>query len=238
MTDVDLTGGGSADDGFDGAFLREARVLGTLAGGAPELSDAPGDLWERIAAAMEETDPSEQMRLHSVDGDGGGAASSADAGPTPRVRRLRPRRDILLAVAAALFVVLVGAGVVLSQRDSGPSTVASAVLEPYEGAQVGTARGQVDLVDSDGQLRLRVDMHDLPAPAPGTFYEMWLMDPETGTPVSVASMKDSEPDVAAVLEVPAGTAPSRYDVVDVSVQREDEGPQHSGDSVLRGTLAT
>ena len=143
MTDVDLTGGGSADDGFDGEFLREARVLGTLAGGAPELSDAPGDLWERIAAAMEETDPSEQMRLHSVDGDGGGAASSADAGPTPRVRRLRPRRDILLAVAAALFVVLVGAGVVLSQRDSGPSTVASAVLEPYEGAQVGTARGQV-----------------------------------------------------------------------------------------------
>ena len=67
---------------------------------------------------------------------------------------------------------------------------------------------------------------------------MWLMDPTTGTPVSVASMKEPTPDVAAVIDVPPGTDPSRYDVVDVSVQRLDGGPQHSGNSVLRGTLST
>ncbi len=242
MTGVDPTRGDAVDDGFDGEFLREARLLGSLAGGDPELSDPPDDLWDRIAAALDDdaaAPPPDSPRLLVVDEPVEGIVSQETLAASPHGRWLRsPRHRIVFAVAAAVLAVLVGAGVLVARRDSGPSTVASAVLAPYGGAQVGAARGKVQLVNSGGRLRLRVDMHDLPAPAPGTFYEMWLMDPTTGTPVSVASMKEPTPDVAAVIDVPPGTDPSRYDVVDVSVQRLDGGPQHSGNSVLRGTLST
>ncbi|MBS1836604.1 MAG: anti-sigma factor [Actinobacteria bacterium] len=241
MTGVDPTRGDAVDDGFDGEFLREARLLGSLAGGDPELSDAPDGLWDRIAAALDDAavPPPDSPRLLVVDEPVEGTDFQETLAASPHGRRLRsPRHRIVFAVAAAVLAVLVGAGVLVARRDNGPSTVASAVLAPYGGAQVGAARGKVQLVDSGGRLRLRVDMHDLPAPAPGTFYEMWLIDPATGAPVSVASMKEPTPDVAAVIDVPPGTDPSRYDVVDVSVQRLDGGPEHSGNSVLRGTLTT
>ncbi len=80
-------------------------------------------------------------------------------------------------------------------------------------------------------------MHDLPSPAPGTFYELWLIDPSTGTPVSVATMRDGSSDVSTTIDLPAGTDPTTSDVVDVSVQKDAAGPEHSGNSVLRGTLS-
>ena len=134
--------------------------------------------------------------------------------------------------------MIAGVGVFAATRsDPTPTELAAAELRPYEGAQVGDAAGQVELIDDGDTLSLRVDMRDLPTPPPGTFYELWLIDPTTGEPVSVATMKDGSSDVATEIAVPAGTDPQRYDVVDVSVQEEGAGPEHSGNSVLRGTLS-
>ncbi len=150
----------------------------------------------------------------------------------------RRRWATVLVSAAAALAVIAGIGVFAANRsDPSPTELAAAELLPYEGAQVGEAAGQVELIDDGDTLSLRVDMRDLPAPAPGTFYELWLIDPATGEPVSVATMKDGSSDVATEIAVPAGTDPARFDVVDVSVQEEDAGPEHSGNSVLRGTLA-
>ena len=132
---------------------------------------------------------------------------------------------------------MIGAGIVVANQDEGPTDIAAAELAPYGGADVGPAGGTVEVVSEDDQLRLEVDMHDLPAPAPGTFYELWLIDPNAGTPVSVATMRDGSSDVTTSVDLPAGTDPVAYNVVDVSVQEDAAGPEHSGNSVLRGTLS-
>ena len=217
-------GAPSNGDGFDGEFRREADLLRSLAHEPVELVDAPAGLWERIADAVErDDDPVAPVVVPPAELDR---------------RRERRRRTVLVSVAAAVVVLVVGLGVVLASRpDAGPTEIAAAELAPYGGADVGPAGGTVEVVEEDDQLRLQVDMHDLPAPPPGTFYELWLIDPSTGTPVSVATMRDGASDVTTSVDLPAGTDPATYEVVDVSVQEEAAGPEHSGNSVLRGTLS-
>jgi anti-sigma-K factor RskA len=231
-------------------FRREGDLVRSLGDEPVELVDAPEGLWDRIAAAVEADAPvpsgdaeptapgassnGDRARFTVHDGELADAPSTAAAG----AERTHRWRTIVLGAAAAIAVLAIGAGVFAAARDEGPTEVAAAELTPFDGAQVGDAGGRVELVEDGDQVRLRVDMHDLPAPAPGTFYELWLLDPETGEPVSIATMKDGSSDVTTDIDVPPGTDTARFDVVDVSVQEESAGPEHSGDSVLRGTLST
>jgi hypothetical protein len=145
---------------------------------------------------------------------------------------------MMAAAAAAVIAIILGVGVVVLDSDGGRSSreVARAELTPYQDAPVGAAGGTVELVRAGDRDELRVQMHDLPAPAPGTFYELWLLDPETGEPRSLATMRDGSSTVTTTIELPEGVDPARFDVVDVSVQEDSAGPEHSGNSVLRGTL--
>ena len=217
-------------------FGREIELVRSVATDPVEFVDAPADLWARIAAAAEiETEADAEPNATPAT-----APDAAPEGVAPVVDLSARRRrwSTVLISAAAAVAVIAGVGVFAATRaDSSPTELAAAELLPYQGAQVGEAAGQVELIDDGDQLSLRVDMRDLPAPAPGTFYELWLIDPTTGEPVSVATMKDGSSDVVTEISLPSGTDPTRYDVVDVSVQEEDAGPEHSGNSVLRGTLA-
>jgi hypothetical protein len=217
------------DDGFDGEFEREAELLRSLADEPVELADAPDGLWSRIAGAI---DPDAETSAPSA-----GAEPVADVvGIDPR-RRTTRRRWLFATAAACVIAAAVVIGVVAAVRsDARPTELAAADLSAYPGARVGKAGGQVELVRQDDRLRLRVDMHDLPSLPAGTFYEMWLLDPNGGAPVSVATMKNSPSDVATYVDLPAGTNTDRYHIVDVSVQEDNAGPEHSGNSVLRGTL--
>ena len=228
------------DDIDDAAFEREITLIRSVTREPIEMTDAPSGLWERIAA---EAGVSPDAALASEAPASGDATSDDrdDPGGVAPVVDLESRRrrwTTLLATAAAVVALVAGVGsFAASQSDDSPTELAAAQLLPYEGAQVGDAAGTVELIDDGDQLSLRVDMKDLPAPAPGTFYELWLIDPTTGEPVSVATMKDGSSDVATEIAVPAGTDPARFDVVDVSVQEDGAGPEHSGNSVLRGTLS-
>lgn len=250
-----------ADDGFGGEFAREGRVLRSLGTDPVELVDAPAGLWAQIEqAATFEPDESPvepaaaAPRAVAGDGaagrrsDGSGTADGAAVAERPDsdtvggaaavpLRRRSRRTPVIVSIAAAVVLLGVGVGVVVAGRSEKPAPVASASLKPYGGAAVGSAGGTVRLIRDGDRLRLRVDMHDIPDPAPGTFYEMWLIDPASGSPVSITSMKEGGADVSTVVDVPEGADPSRYDVVDVSVQDVGAGPQHSGRSVLRGALS-
>jgi hypothetical protein len=83
----------------------------------------------------------------------------------------------------------------------------------------------------DRQMTLRTQ--DLPAPGPGQFYEVWLLDPGAGTmfPVGVLS-----PDGQARFTLPASVV-GRYQVIDVSLEADDGDPAHSTHSLLRGRYA-
>jgi len=239
-------GGATSDGGGDEDFRREIDLLRSIAREPVELVDAPPEVWDRVSSAADIDDATEadgiehQAGPEKVD-------PEPDARPTTdevveatvlERRRASRRRGALVAAAAAVVVLVVGVGlVVANQRSDDVTSVATAELVPYQGAQVGGAAGTVAVLSEDDQQRLRVDMHDLPTPAPGTFYELWLIDPSSGQPVSVATMKDGSSEVSTDIDLPPGTDTGRYNVVDVSVQQESAGPEHSGNSVLRGTLA-
>lgn len=188
--------------------------------------DPPADLWDRIAA--------------SVEADRAPAAAPAPPAPPPApvvsldAHRRRRHRRVLTAVAAAVVVVAVTGAVLLrggSSTDDEPQLVASTELEALE--PVGGATAEVRLVRQDDHLQLELDAQDMAAAPDGQHYELWLLDPnsESAEPVSLGAMTGS-----TSVPVPAGVDPDDYAVVDVSLQEQGQ-TEHSGHSLLRGTLA-
>jgi anti-sigma-K factor RskA len=125
-----------------------------------------------------------------------------------------------------VVVIAAVAGTVLATSgNDDPSLVASTSLEPLGAAGAGTA----ELVDDDGDLRLRVETADID-PGDG-FLEVWVIDPEVSKLVSLGPLR---PD--GVYDLPAGLEPEQFPIVDVSLEPIDGDPTHSGDSLLRGQL--
>ncbi|HEX8805068.1 MAG TPA: anti-sigma factor, partial [Acidimicrobiales bacterium] len=135
----------------------------------------------------------------------------------------------LVAAAAAAVVALVAGIATAVGRGGAEDVVASARLQPLADATSVTA----ELVDDDGQLQLDIPLSqaDLPAPNDG-FYEVWLIDEAVDGMVSLGPARDD-----GVYDVPDDLDYRSFPIVDVSVERPDGDPEHSGTSVLRGTLS-
>ncbi|MBL8777527.1 MAG: anti-sigma factor [Acidimicrobiales bacterium] len=194
--------------------------------------DPPADLWGRIAASVE-ADPVPAAVTVAVAPTSSPPPVSAPVVPLDAHRRRRHRR-VLAAVAAVVVVVAVTGAVLLqggSSTDDEPQLVASTELEPLE--PVGGATAEVRLVRQDDHLQLELDARDMAAAPDGQHYELWLLDPdsESAEPVSLGAMTGS-----TSVPVPAGVDPDHYAVVDVSLQEQGQ-TEHSGHSLLRGTLA-
>lgn len=157
-------------------------------------------------------------------------------GPRPAVRSRRGRRwprwatTVVTATAAAAITVL-GTVAVLGDR-GGPAprqaVLASAPLAAY-GNTPKDANGDAR-VFADGRLHLHVaNLPDVPG-----YYEVWLINPTTMEMFSVGVLRGGSGD--ALLPLPPNVDLEAYSVVDVSAERYDNQPAHSGDSLLRGTL--
>ncbi|HEX6422421.1 MAG TPA: anti-sigma factor [Acidimicrobiales bacterium] len=199
--------------------LAELRSLVARAGpqdlGETTWETPPDGLWERIA-----------VEAGVVTGvETGGAAVPLERARERRARRA-PRPWLLVAAAAAVVVLAAVAGTLVAvSRTDDPSLVASTPLDPLGAAGTGTA----ELVDDDGDLRLRLETADLD-PGDG-FLEVWVIDPEVSKLVSLGPLR---PD--GVYDLPAGLEPEQFPIVDVSLEPIDGDPTHSGDSLLRGEL--
>ena len=140
---------------------------------------------------------------------------------------LWPLAGGMLAAAAVLTVVTTAQ--VLAGRSDAPEVEAEVALAPLEGDASGRAR-LVRL--PDGRHRLRLDERVAALP-PGSYLELWLIDPDSGLQRMV-SLGVAEDGTSAI--VPDGIDPTVYRLVDVSIEQADGNPAHSGRSVLRGTL--
>lgn len=198
---------------------RLRRALGALTDEDHARVEPPPEVWRGISAALADAE---------------GAAPTAPVVQLDEHRARRSRRVLVGAVAAALLVVGGLAAVVLRDDPStgGPELVAATDLRPL-GPAGESATAAVELVATDDHYELVLEAEGM-APAPeGHHYELWLLDPSSPTaePVSLGAM-----DGSTTVTVPDGVDPATYDVVDVSLQ--DAGQvEHSGDSLLRGTLA-
>jgi len=148
------------------------------------------------------------------------------AGKQPRSRSHTTR---LLAAA----VVLVLAGVVTTaalltnrDRDRPDATVA---LAP---ASDRAAKGSVAMTAIGATQTMEVDT-SLGAAPRDTYYEVWLIDRNTGKVLPVGVLP---PDGHGDYRLP-GSILEQYDTVDISLQPDDGSTQHSSDSVLRADYA-
>lgn len=162
------------------------------------------------------------------------AAASRRASHAPRFGFLRERLSLRPAVAAgcalALLAAGVGAGVALDGGGGGEAVAGRNVpLEPIGVADAG-ATGTATLASSGGN-EAKIELSGMrPSPA-GTYYELWLLNTPTDL-VSFGSFRVPQSGETTIT-VPLPENPSRYTYIDISVERDDGDPGHSGRSVLR-----
>lgn len=144
-------------------------------------------------------------------------------------RRLRVRPLVAVAAAAALLGLGVATGLLVAGGEPGRGVSAGqAVALEALGSAPKQAAGQARL----SRDRATVRVSGLRPSRAGQFYELWLIG-EGGRLVSLGSFRALAAGTAA-LTVPVPVDPGRFRTVDVSVERADGDPGHSGVSVLRG----
>ncbi len=165
------------------------------------------------------------------------AAPSVPEAPPPAppregvVRELRPRRSrVLLAMAASLLVGAgIGAGAVaLATRDDDGTAVVAADLQPLDDRG---AAGGAEVVAAGNREQLRVEL-TAPELEDG-YYEVWLLEPGAQEMFSIGVLRSG---TTTTLDLPPGIDLDAFPIVDVSVERLDGDPTHSGVSVARGVL--
>ncbi len=208
--------------------------------GRVRLEPSPG-LWERIAAETSDRpeSPTEDDRTPGVAAattvdEPGDDAPVVPIGSAPSRAVSPPRRRAGWIIAAAAACVLAGAllGRALwtgATPDASTQVVATTSLTTLDAAhrQEGTAQ----LLEAKGVRELRVDATTMPALASG-FVEVWLINTDGQRMVSLGVMATPQ----AVFPVPAGAIEQGYTTVDLSHEQFDNQPQHSGDSLMRGSL--
>jgi hypothetical protein len=187
--------------------LREVTRLGAETQDLRDLPPPPAAVWAGIKAE-----------------------TTADVRRIPVPHRKR-RAWLMPAVAAGLALIAGVAGTVVAFRiaQRPPAVVAAATLQPLATAPPD-ARGNAEVL---GDEDLRVAAQRLPLTT--GYYEVWLIDPDDLTKMVSLGSLTAAADVT--LPIPPGTDLNRFRLVDISAEANDGDSAHSGDSLLRGTLA-
>ncbi|WP_169744279.1 anti-sigma factor, partial [Knoellia aerolata] len=151
-------------------------------------------------------------------------------------RRRRPPLG-WLAAACAAGVVLGAGGILAADRLRDPAsdpgaTVATAELDTLD---TGQRLGSATVSRQDDGVTLAVSARDLEA-GPDGYVEVWLINRDGRRLVSVGVMRDGAE--SASFPISQRLLDEGYVVVDISREQFDDKPQHSGDSIVRGSLTT
>lgn len=209
------------------AELADLRAIARRVGSEPVAWETPPTgLWGRIAADLTHGSDAPPAPVDAGSHDGRADTGRPVAAIEPRRRRRSP---VPWFAAAAAALVLVVAGTVLwSLRPDDPAVVARAELELL-GA---TGEGRATLVERDGAFQLRLDTRDLDV-GDDVFAEVWMINPDVTAMISLGPLRGD-----GRYELPAGLDPMAFPIVDISIEPFDGDPTHSGNSVLRGQLAS
>lgn len=204
----------------DPDFRAEAERLRPVVG---QLRRLPPEAWENVEP------PPLRMPAEAT----AGGRASAGSG---RLAFLRAPFNLRPASAAACSIALLGAGVgvgvALDAGGRGGNEAISGrsvALEPVGVADAG-ATGTATLA-SNGASEAEVELKGMRPSAPGSYYELWLLN----TPTDLVSLGSFRVPASgdATITVPLPESPGRYSYIDISVERDDGDPGHSGKSVLR-----
>lgn len=200
---------------FD-SIVRDVRETMAVSGDA-DRTDAPPELRDRILGAVSDT--------AQVAPDGAPAEPAARATVLPLRPSRRVRRGVVVGTAAAAAAVVVGIGVAVSVNGTDTAPPAVVAAAPLESPVTGGGTMVVDVIS--GQDTVVVHMNDVPAPPPGSVYQMWLFD---GSPVSAGTMD------AAALGVPASVPIDDATALTITVEPVGGSPFPTTDAVARINL--
>jgi hypothetical protein len=158
------------------------------------------------------------------------ASIAASSEPGSQFDAARSKRSKLLAgmVAAAVVLVVIVGLFVAFDGDSGEIVMA------VEGTEIEAgASGQATLVPTGDGWSIRLEVSDLPAAEPGTYYEGWMWNDE-GEGVSIGTFHLRGGGESVVLW--SGVSPDDYPSIWVTHEEEDGDPSASDRVVLRGRL--
>jgi anti-sigma-K factor RskA len=209
--------------------LAELRAIAGARGQLPRRELPPPDVWRRV---------SDELGL-------GTHQTSTEQAPVPADHDSRPPRETVtpvqpkrrfpgLALAASIAAVLgIGAGVigtllVTSNDDTPPPPAAVVQLEPLAGK---SGDGIADLIRAAAGSQLKVTADGLTANQ--GFYEVWLINVDGKRMVSLGVL---DPKAGGTFQVPADVTAQGYRIIDISLEPDDGNPEHSHDSIIRGTL--
>lgn len=205
------------------AELAQLKELVTTArhDGPVQLEQPPTRVWEQIAAAVGDDEPSAETQ-----------PSAEPAAPPERRGRMRVR---LVAAAVAGIVIGAGAAVGIQQLAAAPGPAATAIarvqLRPLP--QFPQWRGASGSAVMRLAAATRVLDVTLSAPAEPGFYEVWLLGRDG---VSMISLGDLSSGHTGSFTIPPGTNLGFYSRIDVSLQPFNGSTVHSKASVVRGSL--
>lgn len=211
------------------ASLRRVVLIGRSGTAADAPAPPSSSVWARVRA---ELDLSADLGTDDLGAADLGADDPAPVADLAAVRRRRSSWWVAAAAAAGLVVGGVGGAWWATRPDTPPSpvtVVAEALLEPLPGWQ---ARGTAVVTETEDGARVVVVDLDDDEPVEG-YREVWLIAPDLSGMVSLGPLEGTE----GTFTVPAGLELDRFPVVDVSAEPFDGDVTHSGDSIVRGTLA-
>jgi anti-sigma-K factor RskA len=223
--------------------LTELRAIAGVRGQLPRLERPPADLWQRIGAELDlQAKPPGSSRAQRSAASADQQAPTPDDGnhaersgaATPLRRAPAKWRSRGLAVAASVAAVLgIGAGVigtllVTSDDNQPPPAEAVIQLQPLAGK---SGDGSADLIRGDAGSELKVAAAGLDDSQ--GFYEVWLINEDGKRMVSLGVLN---PRTGGTFQIPADITEQGYRIVDVSLEPDDGNPEHSHDSIIRGTL--
>jgi anti-sigma-K factor RskA len=207
--------------------LTELSRIADLSRHPEELAQVPADaIWRSIQGQLASQSTAAATTKTAVE--------PSPAAPTiaelPQ-RSLRPRSWILVA-AAAVFGLIIGAGITTVAVRDRVEVTSSTALEALPGQ---TGQGTAEIVSDRGRPELRVQI-DAP-PTPDRYREVWLINTDGQRMYPLGVLPD---DGRASYPLPPELAGQLqgFTIVDVSIEPYDGNPAHSRESQVRGTLPT
>jgi Anti-sigma-K factor rskA len=215
--------------------LRRTLALAAHTESSPAWSRPPDRVWSRIedaVSAQPATTPGAASTPPHPAEPAPAPVTTLESRRTPR----SPRRVLPWAAgmaAAGLAVGLLSGRALWRDTPPPPSatTIAQAELDTLDTKQ---PRGEASVVRSNGAINLKIRTTGS-LDAGNGFLEVWLINKDGKRMVSVGVLGGGE---AELLPITQALIDQGYVIVDVSREGFDDKPQHSGDSLVRGTLRT
>ncbi|MEO5609049.1 MAG: anti-sigma factor [Ornithinibacter sp.] len=207
----------------------------------PELVVAPAGLWDRVLADTQvEGSSVSRPTPEPLDPSRRDVADVAPVFGAPdqlAERRSRPgRRRVGLtwvagAAAAGLVFGAVGSRV-LGEGETRPPSQTVVASTPLDTLDTAKELGSASLVERAGSVDLDVRTQTLRPD--GGYLEVWLINRDLKRMVSIGVLSPEKADQSFTISPELIT--QGYVIVDISREGFDDKPQHSGDSLVRGTL--